>query len=162
MRAATGSMISMRTLARMRLFAITWVASVMRSWARRSRSKARMTRMPRSRSRTRSFCLSQYSSATSQVCSILPLTRSPTPISRGTAQRITRESGTSLRMQRKTPARNFSGMMRMPPQSMEITSFTVPTSWEERVTRLEAPMRPTSESVMVCTLRKMAERRLQQ
>ncbi len=58
-KAAIGSMIAMRTFARMMLSAMTRVASVIRLWAKRSRSKARMTRMPRRRSRTRSFCLSQ-------------------------------------------------------------------------------------------------------
>ena len=64
-------------------------------------------------------------------------------------------------MQRMTPPRNVSGMIRMPPQSAEITQFRVSTSWVERVTMLDVPRRPTSSSVMVWTFRKRAERRLQ-
>ena len=158
---ASGSTIDMWILARMMLSDITRVASLMRSWDLVSRSKARITRMPRRRSRTRSFCRSQYLSETSQRPVMRLLIRSTAAITTGTARRMTRESITSLRMQSSTPPRNISGMMIRLPQIMETTQFRLPTSWVIRVTRLDVPRRPTSSSVIVWTLSKIIWRRSQ-
>ena len=49
--------------------------------------------------------------------------------------------------------------MKMLPLSMDASHASVPASWVERVTRPPVPIFPISSKVMVCTLRKIAERR---
>ena len=139
--------------------AITQVASAMRPCSCSSLLKARMTRMPCSRSRTRSFCLSQNWSLIFHSGSTLRPIASTSSVMMGIATRIMSASVLSLEKASTTPPKNSTGMVMMLLESISATQASVPTSWVERVSSAEVPMRLTSSKVRAFTRPKTAARR---
>ena len=156
---ASGEMAPMATLPRMKLLAMIRVASDTRSCSRFSELNARMTRMPRRRSRMISFCRSTNLSDTSQMPSIFfPMKITIARIT-GTKASMVSDSAASFRRDSTTPPKNSTGIMMTVPDSSAAIQLTVSTSWEQRVTSAAVPSSPNSSKLIWLTLRNTAARR---
>ena len=89
---------------------------------------------------------------------IFRLSSKTPPKTSGTITRMIKDRPVSLRRHMTTPPKNISGMIKALPQNMETIQLRLPTSWVERVTRLDTPMRPSSSKVMVWTFANRSER----